>query len=220
MRRVYRSAQYHNTNPEEDAKIVDSVIYRFIETGVLNDRHFAQMRANTLYRKGNSSRLIRSKLIEKGVTNEIISEVLATLLNNGGIRSIISQGPVSEKTAFELMPFENSIVIVKLDGNSIKKMVDYLVKVRLPHPIKGLEIILNKDYSVESVLLNNNTIDENKNYFVATTDYLLDGGDKMYFLAESKETTIIDYKMRDVLIDYFIKTDTLKLKTDNRFIIN
>ena len=142
------------------------------------------------------------------------------LLNNGGIRSIISQGPVSEKTAFELMPFENSIVIVKLDGNSIKKMVDYLVKVRLPHPIKGLEIILNKDYSAESVLLNNNPIDENKNYFVATTDYLLDGGDKMYFLAESKETTIIDYKMRDVLIDYFIKTDTLKLKTDNRFIIN
>ena len=142
------------------------------------------------------------------------------LLNNGGIRSIISQGPVSEKTAFELMPFENSIVIVKLDGNSIKKMVDYLVKVRLPHPIKGLEIILNKDYSVESVLLNNNLIDENKIYFVATTDYLLDGGDKMYFLAESKETTIIDYKMRDVLIDYFIKTDTLKLKTDNRFIIN
>ena len=61
---------------------------------------------------------------------------------------------------------------------------------------------------------------ENKNYFVATTDYLLDGGDKMYFLAESKETTIIDYKMRDVLIDYFIKIDTLKLKTDNRFIIN
>ena len=142
------------------------------------------------------------------------------LLNNGGIRSIISQGPVSEKTAFELMPFENSIVIVKLDGNSIKKMVDYLVKVRLPHPIKGLEIILNKDYSVESVLLNNNLIDENKIYFVATTDYLLDGGDKMYFLAESKESTIIDYKMRDVLIDYFIKTDTLKLKTDNRFIIN
>ena len=142
------------------------------------------------------------------------------LLNNGGIRSIISQGPVSEKTAFELMPFENSIVIVKLDGNSIKKMIDYLVKVRLPHPIKGLEIILNKDYSIESVLLNNNPIDENKNYFVATTDYLLDGGDKMYFLAESKETTTIDYKMRDVLIDYFIKTDTLKLKTDNRFTIN
>ena len=155
------------------------------------------------------------------VFNEISgNNIDIVLLNNGGIRSIISKGNISEKTAFELMPFENSIVIVKLDGNSIKKMVDYLVKVRLPHPIKGLEIILNKDYSIKSVLLNNNPIDENKNYFVATTDYLLDGGDKMYFLAESKETTIIDYKMRDVLIDYFIKTDTLKLKTDNRFIIN
>ena len=40
------------------------------------------------------------------------------LLNNGGIRSIISKGPISEKTAFELMPFENSIVVVKLKGSS------------------------------------------------------------------------------------------------------
>ena len=142
------------------------------------------------------------------------------ILNNGGIRSIISEGPVSEKTAFELMPFENSIVVVKLKGKSINRMIDYLAKVKLPHPMKGLEIVLSKKYEIKSVLLRNNPIDENKYYFVATTDYLLDGGDKMYFLAESVETTYLDYKMRDVLIDYFIKTDTLKLKTDNRFIIN
>ena len=49
------------------------------------------------------------------------------LLNNGGIRSIISKGPISEKTAFELMPFENSIVIVKLNGESIQKMIKYPV---------------------------------------------------------------------------------------------
>ena len=83
--------------------------------------------------------------------------------------------------------------------------------------IQGFLITLVSLYGIIFYLL---TIDENKNYFVATTDYLLDGGDKMYFLAESKETTIIDYKMRDVLIDYFTKTDTLKLKTDKRFIIN
>ena len=140
------------------------------------------------------------------------------LLNNGGIRSIISKGNISEKTAFELMPFENSIVVLELNGLSIIKMIDYLRKVKLQHPISGLQITLNNDYSVNEVKINGVSIENEKKYYVATTDYLLDGGDKMYFLAETTKTSDINYKMRDILIDYFKKYDTLKLKTDNRFI--
>ena len=140
------------------------------------------------------------------------------LLNNGGIRSIISKGDISEKTAFELMPFENSIVVLELNGLSIIKMIDYLRKVKLQHPISGLQITLNNDYSVNEVKINGVSIENEKKYYVATTDYLLEGGDKMYFLAETTKTTDINYKMRDILIDYFKKYDTLKLKSDNRFI--
>ena len=140
------------------------------------------------------------------------------LLNNGGIRSIISKGNISEKTAFELMPFENSIVVLELNGLSIIKMIDYLRKVKLQHPISGLQITLNNDYSVNEVKINGVSIENEKKYYVATTDYLLEGGDKMYFLAETTKTTDINYKMRDILIDYFKKHDTLKLKSDKRFI--
>ena len=140
------------------------------------------------------------------------------LLNNGGIRSIISKGNISEKTAFELMPFENSIVVLELNGLSIIKMIDYLRKVKLQHPISGLQITLNNDYSINEVKINGVSIENEKKYYVATTDYLLEGGDKMYFLAETTKTTDINYKMRDILIDYFKKYDTLKLKSDNRFI--
>ena len=140
------------------------------------------------------------------------------LLKNGGIRSIISKGNISEKTAFELMPFENSIVVLELNGLSIIKMIDYLRKVKLQHPISGLQITLNNDYSVNEVKINGVSIENEKKYYVATTDYLLEGGDKMYFLAETTKTTDINYKMRDILIDYFKKYDTLKLKSDNRFI--
>ena len=140
------------------------------------------------------------------------------LLNNGGIRSIISKGNISKKTAFELMPFENSIVVLELNGLSIIKMIDYLRKVKLQHPISGLQITLNNDYSVNEVKINGISIENEKKYYVATTDYLLEGGDKMYFLAETTKTTDINYKMRDILIDYFKKYDTLKLKSDNRFI--
>ena len=140
------------------------------------------------------------------------------LLNNGGIRSSISKGNISVKTAFELMPFENSIVVLELSGKSINKMIDYLRVVKLQHPLKGLEIELNNDYSLNNANINGKKINKNKNYYVATTDYLLDGGDKMYFLGETTKTIDINYKMRDVLIDYFKKNDTIKLATDNRFI--
>ena len=121
-------------------------------------------------------------------------------------------------SAFELMPFENSIVVLELSGFSIMKMIDYLRKVKLQHPISGLQITLNNDYSVNEVKINGVSIENEKKYYVATTDYLLEGGDKMYFLAETTKTTDINYKMRDILIDYFKKYDTLKLKSDNRFI--
>tara|TARA_Y100000766_G_scaffold92422_1_gene78784 strand:- start:647 stop:1399 length:753 start_codon:yes stop_codon:yes gene_type:complete len=157
------------------------------------------------------------------MSNELFKKISGknidiVLLNNGGIRSIISKGNISEKTAFELMPFENSIVVLELSGKSINKMIDYLRMVKLQHPIKGLEIKLNNDYSLNNANINGKKININKNYYVATTDYLLDGGDKMYFLGETKKTIDINYKMRDVLIDYFKKNDTIKLATDNRFI--
>ena len=106
----------------------------------------------------------------------------------------------------------------ELSGKSINKMINYLRIVKLQHPIRGLQIKLNYDYSLNDANINGQKIKPNKKYYVATTDYLLDGGDKMYFLAETTKTIDINYKMRDVLIDYFKKNDTIKLATDNRFI--
>ena len=49
------------------------------------------------------------------IYNEISNENIdIVLLNMGGIRSIISKGEISKKTAFELMPFENQILLLKL----------------------------------------------------------------------------------------------------------
>ena len=140
------------------------------------------------------------------------------LLNYGGIRSIISKGNINEKTAYNLMPFENEVVVTKLIGNDIYKLIDYLRKVKRAHPISGLKLELDKNYELINAKINNKNIDINKYYYVATSDFLVNGGDKMYFFNKSLENTFLDYKIRDLLIDYFIKIDTLKPKIDNRFI--
>ena len=68
------------------------------------------------------------------IYNEISNENIdVVLLNMGGIRSIISEGEISKKTAFELMPFENQILLLKLKGDVIKEMVEYLILERKSH---------------------------------------------------------------------------------------
>ncbi|MCQ0110840.1 5'-nucleotidase C-terminal domain-containing protein [Zhouia amylolytica] len=141
------------------------------------------------------------------------------LLNNGGIRSIISEGEVTIRTAYEVMPFENKIVVVELSGNKILEMIQHLQKPGKAQPVsRNVEIALNKNLTLNKLLINGKTVDKNKNYFVATSDYLSNGGDGMLFFKEPISTTNLDYLIRNQLIDYFKKVDTIRATIDNRFI--
>lgn len=140
------------------------------------------------------------------------------LMNHGGIRSIISKGPISKRTAFELMPFENSIVVSKLPGANVNELLDYLAKAKRAHPISKLKIVLDKGGQVTESTVNQIPIDFNKTYYVATNDYLINGGDGMDFFKGSEAVIVLDYKIRNALIDYFMKTDTINPIIDERFI--
>ncbi|MCB0461085.1 MAG: 5'-nucleotidase [Flavobacteriaceae bacterium] len=140
------------------------------------------------------------------------------LLNHGGIRAILSKGNVTTRTAYEIMPFENSVVVASLKGTHINEMIAYLQKAKRAHPISGLSIKLNNNYELIEAKINDNAIDENKTYYVATNDYLYSGGDSMDFFQQSDSLYVLDYKIRNVLIDYFSKKDTINPVIDNRFI--
>ena len=73
------------------------------------------------------------------------------LHNFGGMRSSISKGPVTERNAYEVMPFENKLVVVGMPGWAIKKMVGFLSTASRPHPVSGIEIVLEADGSIKSI---------------------------------------------------------------------
>jgi len=141
------------------------------------------------------------------------------LLNHGGIRSVIPEGPVTTRTAYQIMPFENEVVVVGLKGEQIKSLLTYLKKAKRAHPIsKELQIRLNEDYELISATIHKVPFDENRLYYIATNDFLYDGGDKMNFFKPNAYFSSLNYKVRNVLIDYFKTVDTLKIAADNRFI--
>lgn len=145
------------------------------------------------------------------------AEIDFVLLNHGGIRSIISKGNISARSAYEVMPFENAIVVVELSGKSVRDLVLYLKDYGRPHPISGLQVVLNKENGIQSIRIQGRPFDENRSYNVATSDYLLNGGDDMIFFKDALHVTNIDYKIRNAMIDYFKKVDTVTATVDDRF---
>ena len=140
------------------------------------------------------------------------------LLNHGGIRSVLPKGNVTTKSAYSLMPFENSVVVVPLKGSVLMEMTKYLKAFKKAHPISGLELVLNADNSYKKIRVGGKPINLEKTYYVATNDYLYNGGDRMNFLKKSDTLYDLNYKIRNVLIDYFTTYDTLSPKKDQRFI--
>jgi 2',3'-cyclic-nucleotide 2'-phosphodiesterase (5'-nucleotidase family) len=138
------------------------------------------------------------------------------LLNHGGIRSIISKGNVTARTAYEIMPFENSAVIVALKSDQITEIANYIITEKKPHPLSGLTFTIGKDKIAKNLVVNGKPLDNEKTYYVVTSDYLANGGDNMTFLKKGINTYTIDYKLRNVLIDYFKEVDTIPVITDKR----
>lgn len=142
------------------------------------------------------------------------------ILNHGGIRAIIPKGNVTTRTAFNIMPFENSIVVVELNGNEVIELARSILKEKKPHPLYGISIYTDsKAQNVNRVQINNETVDIHKKYFIATSDYLANGGDNMTFLKNSGKKYDLDYKLRSLFIDYFSKIDTLPNITTKHVIL-
>lgn len=150
----------------------------------------------------------------KSRTGENIDFVL---LNKGGIRAELPKGDLTTRNAYELMPFENEIVIAELSGKKVKEMLDYLSEAKSAHPVSGIKLTADEDYKIIDARINGERIDENKTYFVATSDYLQQGGDNMNFFKDPVNLYGADYKLRNTIIDYFKKHDTLKAKIDDRY---
>lgn len=140
------------------------------------------------------------------------------VLNHGGIRSVISKGKVSAKTAYEVMPFENSVAVVTMSGEAILELVEFLSTSGRAHPIAGMQVVLSPTGAVRSVRIGGRPLYVDQTYHVATSDYLVSGGDDMVFFKKAEQVHNLNYLIRNVMIDYFGKVDTLKASVDDRFI--
>ena len=141
------------------------------------------------------------------------------LLNNGGIRAILPKGNVTTRTAYEIMPFENSLVVIALKGEQIFEIADYFIAEKKPHPLAGMSFTIGQNNLAKNILIQGKPVEKDKIYYVGTNDYLANGGDNMNFFKKGIQKFDLDYKLRNILIDYFKEVDTIAVINDTRITV-
>ncbi len=83
-RRVRRAAAGHDIDAAEAEAWIAALVDRFEAAGLVDDRTYAEARALSLRRRGDSARMVAAKLRAKGVPPDIVEAALASVDDDGG----------------------------------------------------------------------------------------------------------------------------------------
>jgi len=138
------------------------------------------------------------------------------IMNTGGLRNILPKGEITKGDIYKLMPFENELVILELTKDEFKGLLEYIVS-RGGEPFSGMKLEV-KDNDIEYYFLNKFSFNNNNKIKVLTSDYLANGGDKMWFFKGKKQSKL-EIKLRDTIINYCKSNSNISSKIDGRLII-
>ena len=150
-----------------------------------------------------------------------IADVDMAVTNIGGIRRPLYKGNITIGDVFEILPFDNSLLVFEYKGEDLLALAD-AIAAKGGESIAGMTLTINGE-KAENVKINGEPIDSARIYKVITTDYLSWGNDQLEPLANYINSTPLNMMMRDAMFDYVtcesINKQTITAKTDHRIII-
>ncbi|KAH6705200.1 5'-nucleotidase protein-like protein [Leptodontidium sp. MPI-SDFR-AT-0119] len=140
------------------------------------------------------------------------------LINSGGVRATIDEGPITRGEVLTSFPFGNAIVEIEIDGDELwktlegvytginqynQKTVTSIIQVS-----DGIEITYNSNASNGSKLVSVNVggepLDRAEIYNVVTLDFLAGGGDNIF----QKKTTFSILDTQDEVLTGYIESQS------------
>jgi 5'-nucleotidase len=104
------------------------------------------------------------------------------LMNPGGFRADVDAGPLTFGDVYEVLPFDNTVALVTLSGDELKRLLQVAYGARKGvFSVSGLVVSLARcpgpDRFLGATLANGKPLDPAKRYRVAMPDFLARGGD-------------------------------------------
>jgi 2',3'-cyclic-nucleotide 2'-phosphodiesterase (5'-nucleotidase family) len=124
-----------------------------------------------------------------------------TVLNHGGLRiDALPKGDWTRGNIFELLPFDNMVVIVEMKGTAVNQLLQHIAA-KEGWPVSRHLRMEIKAGKAQNGKISGATIDENKTYRVVTNDYLANGGDNCTFFVGCPQRETGKF-IRDAVIEY------------------
>ena len=134
-----------------------------------------------------------------------------SLINTGSIRTSLPQGELTLRHAYELMPFENELVLLKLNGRQVIELANYIAT-RGGEGVAGISFGIGTDRAT-GITVQGMRIDEEQKYWMITSDYIANGGDGMKVLTWAEKRIGTNVLIRDMIIE------SLKEKLHNNILV-
>jgi 5'-nucleotidase len=103
---------------------------------------------------------------------------------SGGIRADLPAGELTYGSVFEILPFDNRVVILDVSGRELRKIIAEQVKVgRRRAGFSGMQVFVSCQVDVmtiQMVLKNGHAIDGDDRVRIAANDFLATGGDAIF----------------------------------------
>ena len=135
------------------------------------------------------------------------------LLNNGGLRTFLPKGDITRRKIYELMPFENELVVITLSPEKTVELFQYIGKKTVNGgtrkqgvPVSGNVKVKLKGQEPIEVLIDSVPL-RGRNYTVITSDYLANGGDYMSFFLNPIGYEKVGIKLRDAILQHVINEE-------------
>ena len=136
------------------------------------------------------------------------------VVNIGGMRCEWAAGDITRRHIFELMPFDNELVVLTMRGEEILNLCNAFVKLG-GQGVAGLRMKA-KDGQLISATINGKKVEPTAYYTVATSDYLSQGNDGMTPLAHHEDLWRSEEKIRDLYIEYVQQVKIVQAQVDGR----
>ncbi|MET4142636.1 2',3'-cyclic-nucleotide 2'-phosphodiesterase (5'-nucleotidase family) [Pedobacter sp. UYP1] len=133
---------------------------------------------------------------------------------NGGLRNDLPSGAITLSNIFQLMPFENELIVFELKGSDVQTLLDYIARTG-GQPIGGLTMKI-KEKKPADVLVGGKPFDPLKNYSVLTSDYIAGGADGISSFKNPVSSKVLGLKIRDALIQYIKETKNKGVKISSK----
>ncbi len=153
------------------------------------------------------------------------TKVDVAFVNSGGIRlNQLPAGNITTGKIFELMPFDNLLILQKVKGTVLQQVLD-LAAAKGGWPVSGMTMQIKNlpagqaGSKAVNVTVGGKPIDPNATYTIANSDFIANGGDNADMLRKVPQITN-GYLMRDALLDYIKKEKSqgknISAKIENR----